>query len=39
MDSRSFLDRSHEIGLAVRKALQDGSPLGMQIQQTVGVNQ
>jgi hypothetical protein len=39
MDSKSFLDRSHEIGLAVRKALQDGSPLGMQIQQTVGVNQ
>lgn len=38
MDAKSFLDRAHDIGLAVRKALQDGNPLAWQIAQTVGAN-
>jgi hypothetical protein len=38
MDAKSILDRSDAICLAVRKGLQDGSPLGPQIQQTVGAN-
>jgi hypothetical protein len=38
MDSKSFLDRAGDICLAVRKGLQDGSPLSGQILQTVGVN-
>lgn len=38
MDSKSFLDRAHDIGLAMRKAIQDGNPVNDQILQTVGVN-
>lgn len=38
MDSKSIIERSDEICLAVRRGLQDGSPLGSQIQQTVGAN-
>jgi hypothetical protein len=38
MDSKSFIDHAADISLAVRQALQDGSPLGDQILSTVGVN-
>jgi hypothetical protein len=38
MDAKSFLDRSAEICLAVRKGIQDGSPLNDQVREVVGVN-
>ena len=37
MDSKSIVDRSDEICLAVKKGLQDGSPLKYQIHDSIGM--